>query len=678
MKKLLLQCGLLRIVSGSALCILLPLFISFQSFAQEDFKPKFGVIDRPSLEMTAYPGDSTADAVYLYDFGEVKFSYDQLRGLVMTMDTWVRVKILKESALNRASVGLSYFEGSSFKEKERIEGLKGYTYNMEGGKVITTELDKKAIKREKSGGSYYAVNFNLPNVKKGSVIEYSYTRTTPLNVRIKPDTWTFQGSIPFKWSEYRITVPHFMDYKMTVGGYLPLYISERNAINVNVGHSQFDGPGIAYRFVVKDSPAFINEPFITTELDYLSKLSFGLSSIVIPGEINENYAKSWGQVEQMLNEASWFGGELKKTSYLREVKDEISKKTKDPQERMMLAYSHMQKYMKWNGDYGLGSDEGVKKAYENKKGSVSDVNLALIILLRELDLDCNPMLISTRSHGQVFLEIPMAESFNYVVSHVQIGEQQYFLDATQTYAKPGMLPEHALNRHGRLLSKTGEGKFLEIIPADLQSKLEMVNATINPEDGTMTGNYSISYGGYEALDWREKYVKEAESVFHDDLKKQAPEWQIQNIAIKNKAEDLKGTVTVSCDFEVEDENASPGIFYFNPILMGKWTSNPLKSKERIYPVDLASGMSSSFIGNFKLPEGYALEEMPKAEVVVLPDKGGRFAYQVRQTGNVIQVNSLIIVNRTRFMPEEYEHLKEFFERIVQKHAQPLVIKKRTN
>jgi hypothetical protein len=40
------------------------------------------------------------------------------------------------------------------------------------------------------------------------------------------------------------------------------------------------------------------------------------------------------------------------------------------------------------------------------------------------------------------------------------------------------------------------------------------------------------------------------------------------------------------------------------------------------------------------------------------------------------VNSTIIVSRTRFPAEEYADLKEFFERVVQKHSQPIVIKKK--
>ena len=651
-------------------------FLTFQAFAQDDFKPKLGLIDRASLEMTAYPGDSTADAVYLYDYGKVTFSYDNLKGLLMTTNIWVRIKILKESVLERASVAIPHYMGSSYKEQEWIDDLKGYTYNLDNDQIVRTELEKKAIRREKTSDTRTTVKFNLPNAKKGSIIEYSYSLVSPMNVRHEPDMWAFQGSIPRKWSEYNITIPGFLDYKMTMGGYLTLDIHKQQPENVSVGHSTYDGPGISYRFVIKDVPAFVNEPYITTTSDYISKINFELASITIPGEMKKNFSQTWDNVERTLDEAAWFGGELRKSSFLKEIRDEITVKTTDPTERMNLAYKHIQNHMKWDGYSGLFSDTGIKKAYDNRKGNACDINLMLTVLLRELDLECNPFLLSTRSHGYLHQEIPMIESFNYVVAHVKIGEKTYFLDASESYTKAGMLPERALNGFGRLIPKKGAGKFLEIIPGDSQSKLEMITATVSPEDGTMKGTYSISYGGYEALDWRSEYAAGADNAVHDALKKEVPEWKIQNVSIKNKTEDLKGTVNVSCDFEAEDENASPGVLYFNPIMAGRWTKNPFKSKERIYPIDLGTGISASFIGNFTLPEGYALEEMPKAEIVVLPDKGGKFSYQVRQVGNVIQVNTMIQVSRTRFLPEEYPDLKEFFERVVQKHAQQLVIKKK--
>lgn len=649
---------------------------TFQAFAQDDFKPKLGLIDRASLEMTAYPGDSTADAVFLYDYGKVTFSYDNLKGLMMTTNIWVRVKILKESALDRASVAIPYYTGSSYKEQEWIDDLKGYSYNLENDQIVRTELEKKAIRREKTTETQTTMKFNLPNAKKGSIIEYSYSLVSPMNVRHEPDMWAFQGSIPRKWSEYNIIIPAFLDYKMTMGGYLTLDIHKQEPVNVSVGHSIYDGPGLSYRFVIKDVPAFIDEPYITTASDYVSKINFELASINVPGEMKKNFSQTWDNVERTLDEATWFGGELRKSGFLKDIRDEIAAKTTDPLERMNLAYKHIQDRMKWDGYSGLFAGDGIKKAYDNRKGNACDINLMLTVLLRELDLECNPLLLSTRAHGYLHQEIPMLESFNYVVAHVKVGEKTYFLDASESYSKPGLLPERALNGFGRLIPRKGKGSFLEIIPSDSDSKLEMINANISPDDGTIKGSYSISYGGYEALDWRSKYGAEGDNMFHDALKKEVPEWKIQNMAVKNKTEDLKGTVNVSCDFELEDENASPGVFYFNPIMAGRWTKNPFKSKERIYPIDLGTGISASFIANFTLPEGYALEEMPKAEIIMLPDKGGKFSYQVRQTGNVIQVNTSIQVGRTRFLAEEYPDLKEFFERVVQKHAQPLVIKKK--
>ncbi|TDE12057.1 DUF3857 domain-containing protein [Dyadobacter psychrotolerans] len=669
--------GLFRVIRTAFVLILL-LNVSFLAFSQEDFKPKLGFIDRPSLDMVAYPGDSTADAVYLYDYGNVRFSYDDHQGLVMIMDCWARIKILKESALDRASVSLSYYDGPSADKKERIYDLKGFTHNLEANQIVTTPLDKKSVKDEKSSDTYWTMKFNLPNVKKGSVIEYSYTKKTPLSVRDKPETWTFQGSIPFKWSEFRINIPAFLEYKMTMGGYLPLFINKHERVNTDVGHSKFNGDGMAYRFVVKDAPAFVNEPYITTARDYLSKIEFELSSYAIPGEVIKRYSQTWENVDRTLDQMPWFGGELRKSGYLKEIKEEIIKKTNDPEERLALAYTHIQNHTKWDGYTGTGSKEGVKKAYDNKKGNASDINLSLTTLLRELDLDSNPVILSTRSNGKIHQAIPLMESFNYVVTHVKIGEKEYLLDATQPYARMGLLPEYALNGSGRLIPKKGPGRFIELLPRDSKSKLEMISAEINPEEGTVKGSYTISYGGYEALSWREKYGIEKESVYHENLKKELPEWEVKNIAIKNKDGDLKGTVNIACDFSYEDDNVSEGLFYFNPLLVGRWGTNPLKSSERIYPLDFGSGISSSYIGSFKLPDGYALEEIPKSEVIALPEKGGRFAYQVSQTGNVIQVNSTIIVNKVHFMAEEYHDLKEFFERVVQKHAQPLVIKKKVN
>jgi len=646
------------------------------AFGQDDFKPKLGLIDRASVEMVKDSEDSTAEAVLLYDYGEVNFKYIERIGIVMTMKYWTRIKILKESGLDRASVSIPYGNSNNYKNDESISEISAYTYNMVNGNIETVPLTKKSVVREKVSEKYWSCKFNLQNVRKGSVIEYCYTKVTPLQFQDKPDTWTFQGSIPFKWSEYKITIPNSLYYKISMAGYVPLHISDKEMVSINAGHAHLDGRATAYRFVMKNAPAFSKESFITTPMDYLSRVSFELSSVSFPGEISQTYSHNWEDVDKTLLTINGFGGQLKRYTFIKEIREEINRKTNDPIEKMQLAYAFVQQYMKWDGTGGVGSKEGLKKAYDNKKGNASDINLMLTCLLRELDLACDPVVTSTRANGQIYESIPLLEGFNYVISHVKIGEKKFLLDATQRNAYPGVLPEHAINGIGRVIPAQGVGYFVDLTSKIGLSKFEMIDAEISPADGTLKGNYMMSLAGYEALRWRDKYLSESENAYPDELKKRFPEWEIDNIKILNKNEKLVEAVEVKCNFQLDRDDTNADIFYFNPLLVGRVNENPFKASKRIYPVDLTSGYSSSVIANYKLPEGYALEEAPKMEIISLPEKAGRFAYQVKQTENVISVNSVIMVNKARFSAEEYDILREFYDRIIQKHTQSLVIKKK--
>jgi hypothetical protein len=652
--------------------LLAPLF----SIAQDDYKPKPGVADLPSLEMTVFPGDSTADAVVLYDYGDVKFEYNDRIGFVSTLKYRVRIKILKESALSRASVSINYYDGGKFDMTESISNIEGYTYNLQDGQVITAKLDKKSITNEKLSEFRMSRKFNLPNVKKGSVIEYAYTKSTPFKVQDKPDTWTFQGTVPIKWSEYNVLIPNFLDYKMIMGGYLTLSVHEREPVTVRVGNPSLDGAGMRYRFIVKDAPSFTNEPFITTAMDYVSKIRFELARVAVPGQIVKSYSQTWENVDAVLQDAAWFGEEANKVVFDKDLREALKATTSDSTARMNAAFQLVQKTMKWDESGGLGSKVNVKKAFENKKGNATEINLMLNGLLRDLGIDVAPVVLSTRSNGRIMEHVPLLEGFNYTICLVKIGNKEYLLDATQTYGKPGLIPEHAINGKGRAIPKRGKGYFVDLAPKESKNKLEMVEAEINPEEGIVKGTYSASMGGYEALSWREEHATDSDQTHLDELKKQFPDWKIQTATALNKTENLGGVVTLKCDFESENENASPGLFYFNPVIAGRMLQNPLKAPERIYPLDLATGFTNSFIGSYKLPDGYVIEDIPKTEVISLPEKGGRFLFQVKQTGNLIQVNSTMTVSQLVFVPEDYTLLREFFERVVQKHAQPVVIKKK--
>ncbi len=78
--------------------------------------------------------------------------------------------------------------------------------------------------------------------------------------------------------------------------------------------------------------------------------------------------------------------------------------------------------------------------------------------------------------------------------------------------------------------------------------------------------------------------------------------------------------------------------------------------------------------DFELPANYVLQEQPKDMSIALPNTGGRYLLQTKQTDNHITVNQMLQFNKAIFSPEEYLYLKEFYSRIIQNQKTDLLLK----
>ena len=81
------------------------LLFSNSSFSQKDKDiPAWGKIEKADLEMKVYDIDKDAEAVILFDVGEL--FCDQSYNI--QLERRIRIKILKESGLDRADIHLNY------------------------------------------------------------------------------------------------------------------------------------------------------------------------------------------------------------------------------------------------------------------------------------------------------------------------------------------------------------------------------------------------------------------------------------------------------------------------------------------------------------------------------------------------------------------------------------------
>lgn len=97
---------------------------------------------------------------------------------------------------------------------------------------------------------------------------------------------------------------------------------------------------------------------------------------------------------------------------------------------------------------------------------------------------------------------------------------------------------------------------------------------------------------------------------------------------------------------------------------------------RKYPVDFSSPIEETFKATYQIPKGYVVEEVPKNIKMTLSEDGGMYSFLIRSTPDgKLMVSSRLVINKTTFYAEEYDGLKQFFDQIIAKHAEQIVLKK---
>jgi hypothetical protein len=642
-------------------------------FAQ-DVPIKYGKIDMADLQMKAYAKDTSAEAVILADYGDSYHRYNQGSGLQMIYERHRRIKIFKKSAYDWATHSIMTSVSKSGSSKEYVSDLRGATYNLVDGKMITDKLSKESIFDEKVSAYRNQKKITLSNVKEGCIIEYSYKIVSDFDSEIR--AWEFQKSIPTAWSEYRVLIPRFYKFQIISQGYEPFFISEKKPENIVFGGDIQSESGDKHRWVMKDVPALKTEPYMTTINDYRAQIEFEIAAYTPQNGIHKYFSLSWNDFSKTLNGYESFGEQLKRGGFLKEVANNIKATAKDTLSKIQAAYNYISKNMTWNGNESFFVSSSLKKAFEVKTGNVADVNLMLVVLLRELDLEANPVVLSTREHGRVLDSYVLERKFNYVVAHTMVGGKTMLLDATEPMMKLGVLPVRCLNGNGRLI-KGDSGEWVALESKEKMSKTYLLNMSVSPE-GQVKGDLSISFLGYYGNIYRNTIRKEGKDKYAENFKKSHATWEIAKTDIES-LEEINAPLTVKFDAAInEKSNVAADHIYLSPMMGEGEEKNPFQSTERKFPVDFGVLTEENFIANYTIPEGYVVEEIPKSVKVSLPDGGGSFMYIVSSSPEEGKVSIVSKINfkKTAYFAEEYELLRKFYDQIVQKHAEQIVLKKK--
>jgi hypothetical protein len=181
-------------------------------------------------------------------------------------------------------------------------------------------------------------------------------------------------------------------------------------------------------------------------------------------------------------------------------------------------------------------------------------------------------------------------------------------------------------------------------------------------------------GDYESYSMRNKIKEEGQEAFFKDLQKS------YGADVKTESGKIDSLQVYEAPVKVEYKFAmDPGnedILYINPLFGEAQKENPFKSAERSYPVEMPYAKDETYVATIYVPEGYEVEEMPKQLRVKLNEQNeGMFEYAIEKHNNIISLRSRVKLERTFYSPDEYEILREFFNLIVKKQGEQIVLKK---
>jgi len=607
----------------------------FTNISAQKAPLRFGKVSKEELKMEYCRFDSSAPAVVLCDYGYLDERDLRFRRIL-------RIKILKKEGLKYGD----YVLPSSWSTT-----IRGKTINFKDGKIVTDKLKNESIFNEHVYDKFYRYRIGMPNVQVGSIIDIEFTHLFP------PNVWYFQWKIPVLHSELIIPSSTNFTFRKTYFGYIPLDVNS------------FD------RWIAKNVPAFVEEPFINSLENYISKFEIELLDINSQ-TYHLEFSTDWDAVARRLEEHKYFGDVINSAPYLNNLKDEIQQNEFNKVVQMKMAYEKIKK-IKWNQKERLFPTHPLLSyRIKEKVGNSAEINLLLLNLLRKLDIKAHPVIMSSRSNGSLLLSYPSLNKLNYVIVYVELEDKKYLLDATDDDLPIGLLPVRSLNETGRVLyldKRTTEE--ISLLPDGKESDVEMITVSFN-NDLDLSGKVSILKKEYAALNFRNHFkTYNSEEDYLENFMKEHVGLNISNCEIENM-EDIYKPIRLHYSFTLKNHvQKLDSLLLLNPFLHLMMKENPFILEKRKYPVSFPYLKNKTITIKINLPTGYRVQELPKPMVLSLPDNAGKVIYQMVHTNNTLTLSYKYMLNKHKFLPNEYSYLREFYNQIINKQSELVILEK---
>jgi hypothetical protein len=615
--------------------------------------------------------DSNVSVIVLRDSGNTVLE-GYVSGWRVKFTRYRRLLIRNKNGFDAAKVTLSFDPDENGPGK--LWSLRANTYNHEAGKVVKTEVDTASIYLEKIDADEVKERFSFPEVREGSILEYSYTVYSSSIYTLK--RWRFQGIYPCLKSVYSVTFPSAFDYVLSRHGTTAI---ERTVDSfkaaMNVASYLVKSMNYTFHWMMRDVPPKRDEPFIFSTEEYDPGVSFQLAAYTdLHTRRRIKVDNTWNVINDKLFKSSAFGGVMTTARHWehKELRAIVADSASDIDKAKAVFHFVRDNFTAKGQDLFEDDERTLKEIFKSRQGTDAQINLMLTALLREEGLSADAVILSTRDNGLINAYYPLMENFNYVIVRLRLGGRTYFLDATERELGFGRLLPECYNGYARVVSKEPDSVVLK--PDSVEEfKYGRVILWNNDAGDSIGGNYEVTEGYYASMEMRDKIAKSGEDAYFSAVQNSFPFPVSLSDKRLDSLKDYDHEVTVG--YSMGFARGDGDHLYLNPLMSWAMNENPFSASNRTYPVEMPYTKNELYVLQMEIPKGYEVEELPKPVRVKLNETDGSYEYNLVSDGQSIRLRSRLILSRTFFQPEDYQSLRDFFALVVKKQNELIVLRK---
>lgn len=570
-------------------------------------------------------------------------------------------KILRPEARNSP---YGYAEADLSNQK-KITFFKAWTILSNGHEIEVS--DKEVVERSVST---YEIYWDLrekyakfAEVNPGSVVGYEAVQVE--QPYVYDEGWYFEEPVPVHRSRLVVQLPPGWEFK-----------------TFWANHAEMDPQILGsnrYQWEIDDSPAIEIEP----DMPAWNAIAAHLGIKFYPSNpaMRMKSTGSWKEIGLWYNDLTT--STRASTPQIQQKVADLTNGMTDPVAKMKALASFVQWQIRYAAiEIGIGGYQphAASDIFLHRYGDCKDKATLLSAMLHEIGIESYYVLINTRrrmvdsrfpmtqfNHAILAIRLPDDIPDNVLFSVVKDPEfgRLLFFDPTNEYVPLGYIPGYLQDNYGLVAGpKGGELIKLPLLPPPTNRLIRTAKLDLTASGKLDGGVQEVLWGG-PAQEERARFLDAPPAgrvkVLEGFLGNSLSNFTLTKASIGN-LEQYDQNLTLDYRVVVDSYAKTAGnLLILRPRVMGSKGSAILSGKPRKYPIEFREATRQDDMFDITLPEGYVVDELPKAVNVECPY--GSYKSKVEVEGKTLHYTRTYEIKDVYVPTEKLDEVKGFLSQI---------------